>query len=103
MLDHCERHARKRCQDPLRRGLVSPLMLVLQMQTWEAGLLCLQRPSQDKLRDRSHTHPKRQQVRETLQLVVTLDKHRRDMEAALEVVEDAFHTVFVTIAQHRML
>jgi hypothetical protein len=101
MLDNRQRHARKRFQDPLRRWLVGPLLLVLRMQTWEAGLRCLERPSQDKLRDRSYTHTKRQQVREALNLVVQLDKQRRDMDAALEAVEDAFNTVCVPIYRGR--
>src|SRR5713101_2835437 len=44
----------------------------------------------------------RQQVCEALNLLVELDKQRRDMDAALEAVEDAFNAVFVAIAQHRM-
>src|SRR5204863_4115031 len=53
--------------------------------------------------DRQHADSERQQVREALDLVVELDKQRRDMHAALEAVEDAFDTVCVAIAQHRLL
>src|SRR5712691_7583436 len=102
MRDDRQRHARKRFQDPLRRWLVGPLLLVLWMQTGEAGLRGLQRPSQDKLRDRQHTDPERQQVREALYLVVEFDKQWGNMDPALEAVEDAFHTVFVAVAQHRI-
>jgi hypothetical protein len=47
------------------------------MQTGKAGLGCLQRLAQDKLRDREHTDPERQQVREALNVLVELDKERR--------------------------
>src|SRR5207253_648680 len=69
----------------------------------ERGLLCLQRSPQHKLHDCQYADTERQQVRETLDLVVELDKQRRDMHAALEAVEEAFDTVFVAIAQHRLL
>src|SRR5207249_4702296 len=82
---------------------VGPLVLVLWVQPGESGLLGLQRPSQDKLRDRSHPDTERQQVREALNLLIEFDKQRRDMDPALEALEDAFHTVFVTITQHRLL
>ena len=98
MLDDRQRHARKRFQDPLCRWLVGPLLLVLWMQTGESGLCCLQRPSQDKLCDRSHTDPECQQVREALNVLVEFDKQRGDRDAALEAVEDAFNAVVVTIA-----
>ena len=84
-------------------GLSVILLLVLWVQTGEAGLRFLQRPPQDKLHDREHTDPERQQVREALNLLVELDKQRGDMHAALEAVEDAFNAVFVAIAQHRLL
>src|SRR5438128_12436339 len=73
------------------------------MQTGESGLGCLQRPSQDKLRNRYHTDPERQQVREALNLLVEFDKQRCNMDPALEAVEDAFNAVFVAIAQHYIL
>src|SRR5438876_12450985 len=73
------------------------------MQTAESGLRYLQRPSQDKLRDREHTDPKRQQVREALNLFVEFDTQRCDMDPALEAVEEAFNAVCVAIAQHRIL
>ena len=60
MLDDGQRHIRKRLQDPFRRGRVGPLLLVLWVQTGEPGLLGLKRPSQDKLRDRSHPDTERQ-------------------------------------------
>ena len=63
------------------------------MQTGELGLRGLQRTSQDKLRDCSHTDPERQQVREALNLLVTFDKQRGDMDPALEAVEDAFRGI----------
>ena len=72
-------------------------------QTGEAGLGLLQRPAQDKLHDREHTDTKRQEVRETFNLLVELDKQRCDMDPALEAVEDALNAVFVAIAQHRLL
>ena len=100
MLDDGQRHTRKRFQEPLRRGLVGPLVLVLRVQTGQCDLILLKRPPQDKLRDREHADAERQQVREALDLIVELDKQRRDMHAALETVEDAFDTVFVAIAQH---
>ena len=59
------------------------------MQTGERGLRGFQRPSQDKLRDCSHTDPERQQGREALDLLVAFDKQRCDMDPALEAVEDA--------------
>src|SRR4030095_7690308 len=40
---------------------------------------------------------------EALNLLVEFDKQRRDMDPALETVEDAFNAVFVAIAQHRIL
>ena len=103
MRDARQRTVRKRFQDPLRRWRVSQLLLVLWVQTWESGLIVLKRPSQDKLRDRSHTATERQQVREALNLLVELDTQRRDMDAALEAVENALNAVCVAIAQHRML
>jgi hypothetical protein len=63
----------------------------------------LQRPSQDKLRDRSHPDTERQQVGEALNLLVEFDKQRRDMHAALEAVKDAFNALFIPIAQHRIV
>ncbi len=36
-------------------------------------------------------------------MLVAFDKQRGDMDAALEAVEEAFHAVCVTIAQHRLL
>src|SRR5207245_10551710 len=50
-----------------------------------------------------HADAERQQVREALDLLVALDKQRRDMDAALEAIEEAFDTVFVAVAQHRLL
>ena len=100
MLDDRQRHGRKRFQDPLRRGLVGPLGLVLWVQTWESGLILLERPSQDKRRDRSHTPTKRPQIREALNGLVARDKQRRDRPAALETVDEAFDTVGVARAQH---
>ena len=63
MLDDGQRNTRKRFQEPLRRWLVGHLLLVLWVQTGEAGLLGLKRPSQDKCRDRSHPDTERQQGR----------------------------------------
>ena len=98
MLDDRQRNARKRFEDPLCGWLVGPLVLVLWVQTEEAGLIGLKRPSQDKFRDRSHTDTERQQVREALNLRIELDEQRRDMDAALEAVEDTFNAVCVAIA-----
>src|SRR5262252_10634204 len=79
------------------------VLLVFWMQTGQSGRLCFKRPAQDKLRDRSHPDTERQQVREAHNLLVAFDKQRRDMDPALEAVEDAFHTVCIAIAQHRLL
>src|SRR5712691_9480579 len=103
MLDDGQRNTRKRFQEPLRRWLVGPLVLVLRVQTGECDLILLKRPPQDKLRDREHADAERQQVREALDLVVELDKQRRDMDPALEAVEDPFDAVCMAIAQHRIL
>src|SRR5712692_10191384 len=103
MLDDRQRHVRKRLQDPLSRWFVGPLLLVLWLQTGEAGLLGLKRPSQDKLHDRSPTDTKSQQVREALHWLVTLDKQWCAMEPALEALAEAFHTVGVARAQDRLL
>jgi len=78
-------------------------LLVLWVQTGEASLRLLQRPAQDKLRDREHTDTERQQVREAFNVLVELDKQRGDLHTALETVEDALHAVCVAIAQHRLL
>jgi len=51
------RNVRKCFQDPLCCWLVGHLVLVLWVQTGEASLLGLKRPSQDKLRDREHPDP----------------------------------------------
>ena len=56
-----------------------------------------------QLQDRQHADAERQQVREALDLLVALDKQRRDMDAALEAIEEAFDTVLVGVAQHRLL
>src|SRR5262249_23873967 len=98
-----ERQIRKRLQDPLHRWLVGPLLLVFRVQTGECGLIVLKRPPKDKLHDRQHADTESQQVREALDLVVDLDKQRRDMDAALAAVEDAFDTVCVAVAQDRLL
>ena len=47
----------------------------------------LKRPPQHKLHDCQHADAERQQVREALDLVVELDKQRRDMDPAIEAVE----------------
>lgn len=73
------------------------------MQTGASGLRARQRPSQDTLRDREHTDPTRQQVREALNLFVACDTQRGDMAPALEAVEDAFNAVCGAIAQPRIL
>src|SRR5882762_11715566 len=103
MLDDGQRHTRKRFQEPLRRWLVGPLVLVLRVQTGQCDLILLKRPPQDKLRDREHADAERQQVREALDLVVELDKQRRDMDPALETVADPFDAICIAIAQHRLL
>src|SRR2546423_12128739 len=103
MRDDGQRHIRKRLQEPLCRRLVGHLLLVFWVQTGECGLLLLQRPPQQKLQDRQHADPERQQVREALNLLVALDKERRDMDGALETVENGFNTVFVGIAKNRIL
>jgi hypothetical protein len=53
--------------------------------------------------DRQDSDAESQQVREALDLVVELDKQRRDIDPALEAIENAFNAVFVAIAQHRIL
>ena len=102
MRDDGQRNARKRFQEPFSRWLIGHLVLVLWVQTRESGLLLLQRPSQDKLRNRSHPDTERQQVREALNVLVELDKQRRNMHAALEAVEDMFDAVLVAIAHDRI-
>src|SRR6266568_9630080 len=103
MLDDRQRDARKRFQDPLRRGRVGPLVLVLWVQTGEAGLIVLKRPPQNTLHHRQHADTERQQRREALKWLVERDKQRRNMDTALEAVEDALNAVCVAIAQHRLL
>jgi hypothetical protein len=90
MLDDRQRNVRKRLQDPLSHGRVGPLVLVLWVQTGESDLLLLQRPSQDKLRARSHPDTERQQGCEALHGLVELDTQRRERPAALEAVAEAF-------------
>src|SRR5438128_9348297 len=79
------------------------MSLVFRVQAGEFGLICLKRSPKHKLHDCQHADTESQQVREAFDLVVELDKQRRDMHAALEAVKDAFNTVFVAIAQHRLL
>src|SRR5258706_5348806 len=55
------------------------------------------------LQYRQHADAERQQVREALDVLVALDKQRRDMDAALETIAEAFDTVFVAVTQHRLL
>src|SRR3989442_13730945 len=95
MLDDGQRHTRKRFQEPLRRWLVGPLVLVLRGQTGQCDLILLKRPPQDKLRDREHADAERQQVREALDLIVELDKQRRDMDPALEAGEEPSASVII--------
>jgi hypothetical protein len=90
-----QRHTRKRLQEPLRRWGISHLALVLWVQTGEAGLILRQRPPKDTLHDRQHADAERQEVREALDLLVELDKQRRDMDAAFEAIEYAFDAVFI--------
>ena len=63
----------------------------------------LQRPAQDKLRDRSHTDTERQQGGEALNGLVEFDTQRRALHAALEAVQEAFHAVGVPRAPHRIV
>src|SRR2546426_11582606 len=103
MLDDRQRHTRKRVQDALCSGLVGALLLVLWVHMGEAGLILRKRPPQDKLHDRQHADTERQEVREALDLLVELDKQRRDMDAAFEAIEDTFDAVFIAVAQDRLL
>src|SRR5215471_16487337 len=103
MLDDRQRHTRKRLQEPLCGWPVGALLLVLWVHIGEAGLILRKRPPQDKLHDRQHADAERQEVREALDLLVELDKQWRDMDAALEAVEDAFDPVFMAVAQDRIL
>jgi hypothetical protein len=61
-------------------------------------MIVLQRSPKRKLHDRQDADAERQQGREALDVVVELDKQRRNMPAALEAVEEAFDTVFMAIA-----
>jgi hypothetical protein len=79
MLDDRQRHTRKRLQEPLCGWLVGSLLLVLWVHIGEAGLILRKRPPQDKLHDRQHADTERQEVREALDLLVELDKQRRDI------------------------
>src|SRR5712691_10497816 len=101
MLDDRQRNVRKRFQDPLCCWLVGPLLLVLWVQTGEAGLLLYQRPPKDKLHDRQHADAESQEVCEALDWLVELDKQRGDMDAACEAIEEAFDAIFVAVAQDR--
>src|SRR5882724_6254700 len=98
MLDDHQRNARKRFQDPLCCWLVGPLLLVLWVQTGEAGRLLHKRPPKDKLQDRQHADAESQEVCEALDLLVELDKQRCDMDAACEAIEDAVDAIFVAVA-----
>ena len=55
----------------------------------------LQRPPQNNLHHRQHADTERQQICEALNLLVERDKQRRNMDTALEAVEDALNAVFV--------
>src|SRR6266487_125659 len=103
MLDDRQRHTRKRLQEPLCGWLVGSLLLVLWVHIGEACLILRKRPPQDKLHDRQHADTERQEVREALDLLVELDKQRRDMDAAFEAIEDTFDAVFIAVAQDRLL
>src|SRR5712692_4378467 len=103
MLYHGQRNLPKRFEEPLSRGFVGHLFLVLRVQTGACRLIVVQRPPKDTLQDRSHADTQSQQGREALDLVVELDTQRRDMDAALEAVEDAFDAVCVARAQHGIL
>src|SRR5712692_10250621 len=103
MLDDRQRDVRKRFQDPLSRWRVGPLLLVLWVQTGEAGLIVLKRPPKNKLHHRQYADTECQQIREALNLLVEHDKQRFNMDTALEAVKDALNAVFVAIAQHRLL
>jgi hypothetical protein len=75
---------------------------VLRVQTGEGGLLLRKRPPEDKLCDRSHADAERQQGREALDVVVAFDTQRRDREATLETVAEAFNPVCMPITPHRL-
>src|SRR5467141_409344 len=103
MLDDRQRHTRKRLQDPLCGWLVGSLLLVLWVHIGEAGLILRKRPPQDKLHDRQHADTERQEVREDLDLLVELDKQRRDMDAAFEAIAETFDAVCMAGAPDRLL
>src|SRR5919201_6808245 len=103
MLDDRQRNTRKRLQDPLCGWPVGALLLVLWVHIGEASLILRKRPPQDKLHDHQHADTERQEGREALDLLVELDKQRRDMDAAFEAIEDTFDAAFIAVAQDRLL
>jgi hypothetical protein len=102
MLADRQRDARTGFQDPLRRGLVGPLVLVRWLPPGASGLCGLQRPSQDTRCDCSPPDPACQQGRAALHVLVAFDTQRCEMPATLEAVAEAFHAVGVTRAPHRI-
>src|SRR5713101_1535716 len=90
------------CLDPCFLCNLTPPRFSVELPG-EFGVIVLQRSPQHKLHDRQHADTESQQVREALDLVVEFDKEWCNVDPALEAVEDAFHAVFMTIAQHRLL
>jgi hypothetical protein len=98
MLDDGERHLRKRLQDTLGGGLISALVAVFGVQPGEFGLTPLSRATQGKFHHGQHPNTSRQQIREPLDLVIALGKHRGNLHTALQAMENPLDAVCVTRA-----
>jgi len=103
MLADRQRNGRTRLQEPRCGGLVGPLLLVLWVQTGEAGRLWDQRPPKAKRQDRQHAAAERQEGGEALAGLGELDTPRGDRDAACEAMAEAFDALGVAAAPARRL